>query len=117
MTASCRLYQLAEQRGVGAVRPGDGQGVQQPGEAEVPGAEAVPARPVGQGAGQKRLSAAGRAGDQDVLPASDPVTARQRRHQLPVQAPGMLVVDVLVGRWAQGKKNMSMSNVYYIFGR
>jgi hypothetical protein len=87
--------QAVEELGVGAVRAGQGQFSEEPGEAIVAGGEAVTAGTVAEGAGQVALAGAGGAGDEDALVVADPVTAGEAQNQGAIQSAGTAEVEVL----------------------
>src|SRR6202023_319841 len=87
--------QRREQLAIAAVGLGDREIGEEPRQAMVERRESLPARLVGQGAGEKALAESGRAGDQDVLVVADPLARAERAEQRAVESAGSAEVDVL----------------------
>src|SRR5262249_32952004 len=86
-----------QQSAKAAVGTGDGQITKQTRGAEVKRSESLADRFVSESTGNETLADAARAGDDEVLVATDPIAAGQRSDQLAVETAGMTIVDVLNG--------------------
>jgi len=75
-----------EKVGVGAVRVGHGQLMQESGGAVVADGEVMPASGMGERGTQERLADTGRAEDQDVQMVPDPLTLSQVENETTVKA-------------------------------
>src|SRR3546814_4458905 len=87
--------QRLEQPGVAAVAAGERQGLEEPGQAVVEDGAVVAAGLVAEGAGDPALAHTGRPGDQQVVPAGDPVAVDQPGEERPGDAARRAQVGVL----------------------
>ena len=80
-----------------SVASGDGEFLEEPGDAEVEDAVAVAAGLVAERAGEVALAGAGGSGDDDVVALAYPVACGQGQHEGLVESARVAVVDVLDG--------------------
>ena len=84
-----------EELGVAAVAAGDGEFVQEPGDAQVQCGEAVAAGVVSECTGEPGLADAGGSGDEDVEAFAQPTCGGEGVDECLVEAPWVAIVDVL----------------------
>ena len=81
--------------GVASVAFGDGEILEEPGNAQIQGGMSFAAGFVSQGAGQVALTGTGGPGDEAVVALADPLASGQGEHELFVESAPPGVVDVL----------------------
>ena len=87
------LYEL----GVGAIAAGEGEFVEEPGDAVVAGGDPVTVRLVAESAGNVGLARAGGSCDEDGLAVPDPLTGGEAEDDRAIEATRGLEVEVLEG--------------------
>ena len=91
------LGESLDEPGIGAVAPGEGELVEETGEAEVAGRDPVSAGLVAESTGDEGFSGPGRTCDQDRLAVEDPLTGSEAEDDRSVQTAAGLEVEVFDG--------------------